>query len=131
MHHNIIPCLPRQPQILLESHANGVVKFSLLQDVPGCDIKHLRRDEAHIANDVGVDLMPVVEPLFVRRKPGRRDRENFSIAVRRHALWVFWRQLDIVLEHQELAMFGALHMEGCQQAAAVDDDVAGGTLRSA
>lgn len=35
MHHNIIPCLPRQPQILLESHANGVVKFSLLQDVLG------------------------------------------------------------------------------------------------
>lgn len=89
----------------------------------GCEIKHLRRDEAGIANDVGVDLMPVVDPLFVRRKPGRRDRENFSVAERGHALWVFWRQLNIVLEYKELAMFWALHVEGCQQAAPVDDDV--------
>ena len=33
------------------------------------------------------------------------------------------RLLNIVLEYKELAMFWALHVEGCQQAAPVDDDV--------
>jgi len=35
MQNYIIPCLPCQSHILLESYAKGDMKFSLLEDVPG------------------------------------------------------------------------------------------------
>ena len=86
-------------------------------------VEYLRRHKAAIANNVGIDPVPVVDPLLMAGEPRLRHRMDSGIVECWNWIDVFWFELNIIFENQKLLLPIALYPERREDLLIIDDDV--------